>query len=141
MSSLPAAETPIWRTATCHCGRVSVAIPRKPDEINECRCSLCYAYGALWAYYPRHQVTVTTTTAGIINGSEDASIDTGSRKYIRTDKDGTGNLSFNYCTHCGVMTHWWEEPRNTDPDRLMGVNMRIAGEDAIEGVAREVNYE
>ncbi|KAH8164645.1 hypothetical protein CIB48_g3621 [Xylaria polymorpha] len=48
--------------AICHCGRIAMTLPCPPKDISECHCSLCYKLGALWAYYPRDEVAVTTSS-------------------------------------------------------------------------------
>ncbi|KAK3944408.1 hypothetical protein QBC46DRAFT_304968 [Diplogelasinospora grovesii] len=147
--ALPINDGEGWKIATCHCGRVSLDLPSKPDELNECRCTICFQYGALWAYYPRKDVTVTvstppTTSAPTIPSS--ASSSTGShgiQKYIREDKKGErSRLSFNRCGNCGVLTHWWGESGDyAGDDHRMGVNCRLLGEKGIAGIERHVSYE
>jgi hypothetical protein len=51
--------TPNPLTLTCHCGQTSITVPHKPKYLNECRCTVCYKYGALWGYYPRSAVRVS----------------------------------------------------------------------------------
>ena len=43
-------------TATCHCGAVKVQVPRKPNSLTDCNCSICRRYGVLWAYYKDAEV-------------------------------------------------------------------------------------
>jgi hypothetical protein len=45
-------------STTCHCGTVSVTIPRRPRTITNCNCSICRRYGVLWAYYQEDTVSV-----------------------------------------------------------------------------------
>lgn len=125
-------------TATCHCGRVTITIPTPPQRINECRCSLCYTYGALWAYYRRGDVTVTT--------SADPPPGVSQVSYVRTDPAGDGDIGFYHCGHCGSLTHWWgvrDTPRRKrlGPNSKMGFNCRLLPEKAIEGVERRVSYQ
>ncbi len=47
----------------CHCGAVRISVPSAPTEVTECHCSICRRYGALWAYYPVAQVTLSGATA------------------------------------------------------------------------------
>jgi len=112
--------------ATCHCGRVTVEMPSKPVKLNECRCSVCYKYGALWGYFQRDTVTVTT--------AEGANL----VPYVRADTEG--GLSFNHCSHCGCMTNWWGLGPYSEPTRKMGVNCRLLPEKDIEGIPRKVEY-
>ncbi|KAG6361300.1 hypothetical protein INS49_009525 [Diaporthe citri] len=58
----PEPAHPSSLTAKCHCGRINVEIPSLPTKINECRCSICYRYGAQWAYYHFEDVNV------VVNG-------------------------------------------------------------------------
>src|SRR5918998_6216330 len=45
--------------ASCHCGAVRLEIDSTPPaEVNDCRCSICRRYGALWAYYAPERVRV-----------------------------------------------------------------------------------
>jgi hypothetical protein len=127
-NATPAGPGPTPLTATCHCGRVSVTFPTAPAKINECRCSVCYKYGALWAYYPRGDITVTAA-----DGAKTVA-------YIRTDPGADGDISFNRCSECGCMTHWWGEGAYAGADHKMGVNCRMLPEKDIEGIVRKVSY-
>lgn len=120
-------------TGTCHCGRISITIPSKPAMINECRCSVCYKYGAQWGYFILKTVIITES-------------DGASRvRYIREDMgDHEGvTLAFSHCSVCGTVTDWTGLPPSRDgDDKKLGVNMRTFGEDdkVTGGVRREVNY-
>lgn len=114
-------------TATCHCGRVEVQLPSKPTKLNECHCTVCYKYGALWAYFPRSDVLVTTAA------------DTKLQAYIRDDKGADGDISFNRCGHCGCMVIWWGEGEHAGPEHKMGVNCRMLPKDEIEGIERKIS--
>jgi hypothetical protein len=37
--------------SSCHCGVVKLEIQSAREEVNDCNCSICRRYGALWAYY------------------------------------------------------------------------------------------
>ena len=119
-------------TATCHCGRVCVQIPFKPASLNECHCTVCYKYGALWAYFPRAKVVITTAS------------DTTLQSYIRDD-NADGNLEFVRCAHCGCMVCWrgvGAYAATADPEEdtgKMGVNCRMLPEKEIEGIAKRVS--
>lgn len=112
-------------TARCHCGRISLDLPAPPQKINECRCSVCYRYGALWGYYHADQVNIfvnivpapvpsetaaSTTTSTASSGSSsgpsrgDNAIKEGLRSYVRSDSEG--DIAFFFCGHCGCLTHW-----------------------------------
>jgi hypothetical protein len=90
---------------TCHCGAVHIEIPRPPESLINCNCSICRRYGALWAQYEVGAVRVTGhpehTTAYIWG-----------EKTIRTLR----------CRHCGCVTHW--EPLEPREGAKMGVNVR-----------------
>lgn len=153
-SEKPAAAAPAPATkaaplvATCHCRSVTVELPAAPTAVNECRCSLCWRYGALWAYYGRGDVLVTVAATVPDSGALNHA---GAGRYLRRDDGHAGRLAFHFCAHCGCVTHWWrtaaaaapgEEKPAADPDKeKMGVNMRLAGEKAVEGVERKVSYE
>lgn len=121
----PASGSKDTLTVVCHCGRVRVQIPSRPTSLNECHCTVCYKYGALWSYFPRHDVVVTTAS------------DTTLQQYIREDADG--DISFNRCGHCGCMMCWRGEGEYAGPERKMGVNCRMLPESSIEGIAKRVS--
>ncbi|KAI1155712.1 Mss4-like protein [Nemania diffusa] len=150
--------------ATCHCGRITVALPRAPEQINECHCSVCYKLGALWAYYPRDEVAVTASSEvfpasivasppsvsalsghGTDTGSSSSSVtrgvttavDEALESYVRMDlprERSGGGATFFRCAHCGALTHWWGVGR--DAAVVMGVNCRLLPEGEIVGVRR-----
>ncbi|KAH8897611.1 hypothetical protein GQ53DRAFT_742610 [Thozetella sp. PMI_491] len=113
--------------ATCHCGRVQVSIPSKPSKLNECQCTVCYKYGAIWGYFLNRDVTVTTAPGNTVV------------QYIRSDPESDGDLSFNRCGHCGCLTHWRGTEEYIGPEYRIGVNCRMLPPSAIEGVERRVN--
>jgi hypothetical protein len=43
---------------TCHCGAVRISIPRVPETLTHCDCSICRRYGTLWAYYAKDEVKI-----------------------------------------------------------------------------------
>ncbi len=113
--------------AKCHCGRVQITLPSKPTKLNECQCTVCYKYGALWGYFTRGALTVTTAPdARLIS-------------YQRCDEYCQGDLSFNSCSHCGCMTHWWGEKEWTGPEHKMGVNCRMLTQEEIAGIPRSLS--
>jgi hypothetical protein len=92
--------------ATCHCGAVSVRIPRAPESITNCDCSICRRYGTLWMYYRSSEVRVDAAqgaTAAYAWG----------RRSIR----------FVRCNACGCVTHW--EPAVPERGDRMGINARL----------------
>lgn len=42
----------------CHCGNISLEIPRLTTTATECNCSICRRYGALWGYFTQPEVKV-----------------------------------------------------------------------------------
>jgi hypothetical protein len=91
--------------ATCHCGDVRIEIPRAPEKLTNCNCSLCRRYGALWAYYTPDEVRV------IGHPEKTESYCWGDRT-LRTVR----------CRNCGCVTHW--EPLEGKSEGRMAVNAR-----------------
>ncbi len=98
----------------CHCGAVRLTIPRRPDYINDCNCSLCTKRGAIWAYFRPDEVRVEGAT----------------QSYVRGDTP-MPCLATHWCTACGCTTHW--TPLLADLDR-MGVNARLFDAGALAGI-------
>lgn len=92
-------------SGSCHCGAVHIEIPFAPDHLTNCNCSICWRYGALWAYFVSTSVRIQCDPAAIADYSW-----------------GIKGLRFFRCTTCGVVTHW-EKTQPTDGS-MMGVNMR-----------------
>lgn len=119
--------------ATCLCKSITVIVPSPPTSLNECQCSACYSYGALWAYYHPASVSVT------------AELGSSSKPYIREDQGK--HISFNHCSKCGCLTHWWltekGEAMAKEAGRELecGVNGRMMDRKVLEGVEREKGYE
>ncbi len=91
--------------ASCHCGAIRFAVETTPRDVNDCNCSICRRYGALWAYYAPAQVRFAAE-----NGATDI--------YMWGDR----GLEFHRCRACGCVTHW----SPTDRSYLrMGVNARL----------------
>lgn len=129
--------------AECHCGRVRVVAPGPPPYRNECSCSVCYKYGALWAYYRKDTVTIEVQGHPSVSAADAAATSPeglpGLDVYIRADDDGRrAHLTFNRCAHCGCMTHWScvAGPESVEPDSLVGVNSRLMDEAQLVGVER-----
>ncbi len=120
-------STPV--TVSCHCGRIAITVPDTPVKLNECRCSLCYRYGVVWAYYLRSQVTITSPPGEP------------SHRYVRSDAVADGDLGFFRCGHCGCVTHWEgiaDTPKRKGPTARVGVNWRMAPEVAMQGIEKVV---
>lgn len=146
-------------TARCHCGRVSLELPTPPDKINECQCSVCYRYGALWGYYPRDKVNIfvnilppppsqgPTTNVSPHDVDDSAKDSPGLLSYVRND--GDGDIAFFFCGHCGCLTHWGltekgleflrkKENGHTGDEPEVGVNCRMITPGLLEGVERKI---
>jgi hypothetical protein len=86
----------------CHCGAVTLAVPRPPEWVGACNCSLCTKLGNLMVYYPDDEVAVTGETA----------------VYVWGDR----MIGLHHCPACGCFTHW----RTLGEDfGRMGVNARL----------------
>lgn len=110
-------------TLSCLCGQVRLAVPKRPDFINECNCTLCRKSGARWAYLAPSDISVDGETKG----------------YRRTDKDDPA-AEIRFCATCGATTHFvlTESAVARFGNTQMGVNMALAEESALAGV--ELRY-
>jgi len=106
-------------TGTCHCGAVRITLPRTPDFVNQCNCTLCTKVGGLWCYFPPDTVQIEAEPGALA-------------AYVRADLDETW-ISTHHCTRCGCTTHWMPLPER-ELDR-MGVNLRMFAEDVQARVA------
>lgn len=142
-------------TAKCHCGRINVEIPSLPTKMNECRCSICYRYGAMWGYYRYENVNVVVNAHATRSAAQDhppakeVGQDGKSLQYYVRD-DTEGHLGFYFCGNCGCLTHWapteaglaWleEERRTKGPDapwKKVGINCRMLVPHLLEGVEKK----
>ena len=101
--------------ASCHCGKARIILPRAPDEVTQCNCSLCTKTGFQGVYYSSQELT--------IEGEFD--------DYVRADSN-PAFLATHRCRHCGIVTHW--TPLSDTPHERMGVNARLLEPAALEGV-------
>lgn len=101
--------------ASCHCGRAKLTLPRAPDQVTHCNCSLCTKTGFLGVYFPSEELQ--------IEGEFDV--------YIRSDSN-PACIAQQRCRHCGILTHW--VPLTDPPHVRMGVNARLIEPEALEGV-------
>lgn len=99
----------------CHCGEVGIALPRRPEEITRCNCSLCRKTGFLGIYYRPEEVAVT--------GAVDP--------YVRSDLD-EACLTTWHCRRCGCITHW--TGLGAYAAGRMGVNARLLDEAWVEDI-------
>lgn len=107
------AEPPI--VASCHCGRARITLPRKPESVTECNCSLCSKTGFRGVYFRGDELT--------IEGQFDS--------YVRSDLK-QAYLANHRCKTCGIVMHW--TPLSEPPHERVGVNARLLDEAVLEGV-------
>jgi hypothetical protein len=100
---------------SCHCGRVAIRLPRKPDSVTQCNCSLC----------------TKTGFRGIYFASDELVIEGEFQSYVREDLKQP-YLATHRCAHCGIVTHW--TPLADPPHERMGVNARLFDEAVLEAV-------
>ena len=101
---------------TCHCGAIRLTFPPLRAPANECLCSICRRYGALWAYYKPHEVEVEGETEAYVWGKK--------------------QLAYNRCKNCGCMTHYSVvKPEETEP-RIV-VNCRMMEREGFERLESE----
>ena len=94
-------------TGSCHCGAVTVDVPRAPDYLGRCNCSMCTRTAAAWGYYDPAEVQLS-----------DGPLDS----YIRADM-AEPCLAVERCATCGCIVRW-RAIVPLDPPR-MGVNMNL----------------
>ena len=109
--------------AKCHCGGITIVVPAPPTLINECQCSLCFRYGANWAYYPAQEVLVT------------AEADRKHMEYVRDDAGCSRDIVFSFCSNCGCLTHWKSVVGGNS--KKMGVNVRMLPVEVTKDVKRQ----
>ena len=104
---------------TCTCGQVRIDVPKRPDFIHECNCTLCSKSGAQWGYFHPSDIGVDGTTKG----------------FTRSDKEDPA-AEIRFCETCGSTTHFVLTPSAVAKfgDVQMGVNMRLADEADLAGV-------
>ncbi len=101
--------------ASCHCGRARITLPRRPDQVTQCNCSLCTKTGFLGVYFPSEELH--------IEGEFDS--------YVRSDSN-PAYIAQQRCRHCGILTHW--VPLADPPHERMGVNARLLEPELLESV-------
>ena len=100
---------------SCHCGRVRITLPRKPESVTHCNCTLCAKSGFQGVYFSSEEL--------IIEGETDS--------YVRADSN-PACIAQHRCRHCGIITHW--TPLTEPPQERMGVNARLFEPGTFEGV-------
>lgn len=107
--------------AACHCGRATIRLPRRPDYVSHCNCSLCSKTGFQGIYF----------------GSDELEIAGEFASYVRSDIEEPCLTQWR-CANCGCPTHW--TPLSEPPHERMGVNARLVDPAVLEGVeVREVD--
>jgi hypothetical protein len=108
---------------SCHCGQVRIEIPKRPDFINACNCTLCSKSGAQWAYFHPSEVRVEGAT----------------KEYSRADKEDPA-VNIHFCANCGSTTHFVLTPSAISKfgNVQLGVNMLLADEKDLVGT--ELRY-
>jgi hypothetical protein len=110
-------------TLSCLCGQVRIELPKRPDFINECNCSLCSKSGARWAYFHPTDVSVVGTTTD----------------YRREDKEDPA-AEIHFCAKCGSTTHSTLTASAIAKfgNSQIGVNVHLADENDLAGI--ELRY-
>jgi hypothetical protein len=98
----------------CLCGAVHWEFEGVPEGATACNCTACRRYGTLWIYgHEGHDVRVIGPTKAYVRGKA---------------------LSFNFCEHCGCVTHWLGSRLEEDGRRRIAVNVRLSEPDAVAGI-------
>lgn len=113
-----AAPTSTSSTATCHCKAIKLTFPTPTEKLNECRCTVCRRYGALWAYYNPKDVQIQGPKTD-------------------TYQYGEKNNDFHRCPSCGCMTHW-ADAKDENPTE-MGVNCNMLEKEELRRFERTVD--
>ena len=101
--------------ATCHCGRATIRLPRKPESVTQCNCSLCTKTGFRGVFFSSDELEI----AGEFQSS------------VRDDLKQP-YLANHRCAHCGILTHW--TPLAEPPHERVGVNARLIDQEALKDV-------
>ena len=101
--------------ASCICGRARITLPRTPDSVTHCNCTMCSKTGFWGVYFPSTELR--------IDGEFDS--------YVREDLSEPYLRNYR-CRHCGAFTHW--TPLSDPPYERMGVNGRLLEPDVLNDV-------
>ncbi|TMO58062.1 aldehyde-activating protein [Pseudoalteromonas phenolica] len=101
--------------ASCHCGDVTVELLQPIDLVTSCNCSMCYRYGAVWAYFSPQNVKINSI-----------------RSNTKTYSHGDKLIDFHHCACCGCITHY--TPTELGNADRMAVNLRMFKRDILEQV-------
>ena len=102
--------------ASCHCRNIQLHAERLPDSMTSCNCSICYRYGALWAYFKPEEVSITFQEKPSIT-------------YAWQDKE----IDFHHCPVCGCLTHFTS--RESCSLKRTAINMRMADPKIISNIS------
>ena len=87
----------------CHCGAVRIEVPKAPEWVGSCNCSICCRTGTLMAYYPDDgSVRIKGETVAYIWGDR--------------------MIALRHCPVCACHTHWESTGESYGK---MGVNARL----------------
>ncbi len=101
--------------ASCHCGRAAIRLPRKPESVTQCNCSLCTKTGFRGVYFRSDELEITGEF----------------QSYVRDDLKQS-YLANHRCANCGILTHW--TPLTEPPHERVGVNARLIDPAALKDV-------
>lgn len=99
---------------SCHCGACRIRIPRSPEYVNRCNCSLCRKTGFRGIYFGSEEIEV--------HGDFEAYVRDDIEQFLRTMR----------CRRCGIATHW--EPLTPPPHERMGINANLFSPGNLDGV-------
>lgn len=99
----------------CHCGAIRITVPRAPEYVIDCNCSLCRRNAGLWAFYDMGEVVVDAQPGDLAS-------------YVWGDR----TIRNVRCATCGCATHW-ESISETAGTRC-GVNLRNAEPADLAGI-------
>jgi hypothetical protein len=100
---------------SCHCGAIRITIPRTPDAVTRCNCSLCTKLGTRWIYFRPDEVGVSGVPLD---------------DYVRSDLTEPA-LATQRCRNCGTIVCW----RAFDPDYArMGLNANLFDPEMIDAL-------
>ena len=105
---------------TCHCGRASITIPHRPEQVTHCNCSLCTKSGFRGIYF----------------GPDEVAIEGQFESYVRTDLK-QAYLANHRCRTCGILTHW--TLLSAPPHERVGINARLFGSALDDVPVRQVD--
>ena len=100
---------------SCHCGAVRLTLPRLPERVTACNCSLCRRIAGIWGYFDWGSVRVEA-------------LDDALAEYIWGDR----TLRTMRCCHCGCVTHW--EPLDPADVSWHGVNLNMFPPEVLQQV-------